>query len=157
LCNNAKNKGVNIMAIQEGTAYWASVTTPNTNFEPVYTVDLVVSDDVANDFESRGFRVKTLTVQDEVVGRALNIKRKVNGPNGMVRKAPALVDQNKVPLDVAVGNGSRVKVQYNEWETSNKYGDFKGLDFQAMQVLDLVSYKSGDGDEFEAVEGGEEF
>jgi len=145
------------MAIQEGTAYWASVTTPNTNFEPVYTVDLVVSDDVANDFESRGFRVKTLTVQDEVVGRALNIKRKVNGPNGMVRKAPALVDQNKVPLDVAVGNGSRVKVQYNEWETSNKYGDFKGLDFQAMQVLDLVSYKSGDGDEFEAVEGGEEF
>ncbi len=145
------------MAIQEGTAYWASVTTPNTNFEPVYTVDLVVSDDVANDFESRGFRVKTLTVQDEVVGRALNIKRKVNGPNGMVRKAPALVDQNKVPLDVAVGNGSRVKVQYNEWETSNKYGDFKGLDFQAMQVLELVSYKSGDGDEFEAVEGGEEF
>ena len=145
------------MAIQEGTAYWASVTTPNTNFEPVYTVDLVVSDDVANDFESRGFRVKTLTVQDEVVGRALNIKRKVNGLNGMVRKAPALVDQNKVPLDVAVGNGSRVKVQYNEWETSNKYGDFKGLDFQAMQVLELVSYKSGDGDEFEAVEGGEEF
>ena len=145
------------MAIQEGTAYWASVTTPNTNFEPVYTVDLVVSDDVANDFESRGFRVKTLTVQDEVVGRALNIKRKVNGPNGMVRKAPALVDQNKVPLDVAVGNGSRVRVQYNEWETSNKYGDFKGLDFQAMQVLELVSYKSGDGDEFEAVEGGEEF
>ena len=145
------------MAIQEGTAYWASVTTPNTNFEPVYTVDLVVSDDVANDFESRGFRVKTLTVQDEVVGRALNIKRKVNWPNGMVRKAPALVDQNKVPLDVAVGNGSRVKVQYNEWETSNKYGDFKGLDFQAMQVLELVSYKSGDGDEFEAVEGGEEF
>ena len=145
------------MAIQEGTAYRASVTTPNTNFEPVYTVDLVVSDDVANDFESRGFRVKTLTVQDEVVGRALNIKSKVNGPNGMVRKAPALVDQNKVPLDVAVGNGSRVKVQYNEWETSNKYGDFKGLDFQAMQVLELVSYKSGDGDEFEAVEGGEEF
>ena len=73
------------MAIQEGTAYWASVTTPNTNFEPVYTVDLVVSDDVANDFESRGFRVKTLTVQDEVVGRSLNIKRKVNWPNGMVR------------------------------------------------------------------------
>jgi len=145
------------MAIQEGTAYWASVTTPNTNFEPVYTVDLVISDDVANDFEGRGFRVKTLTVNDEVVGRALTIKRKVNGPNGMVRKAPTLVDQNKVPLDVAVGNGSRVRVQYNEWETSNKYGDFKGLDFQAMQVLELVSYKSGDGDEFEAVEGGEEF
>ena len=64
---------------------------------------------------------------------------------------------NKVPLDELVGNGSRVKVQYNEWETTNKYGTFKGLDFQAMQVLNLISYKAGDGDEFDAVEGGEEF
>jgi hypothetical protein len=48
-------------------------------------------------------------------------------------------------------------VQYAEWETSNKYGDFKGLDFQAMQVIDLVSYRSGDGDELGSVEGGEEF
>jgi len=123
----------------------------------VYTVDLVVSDEVANDFESRGFRVKTLTVNDEVVGRSLNFKRKVNGPNGMVRKAPLLLDTNKVPLDELVGNGSRVKIQYNEWEVSNKFGDFKGLDFQAMQVLDLVQYKSSDGSEFEALEGGEEF
>ena len=145
------------MAIQEGVAYWANVTTPNTKFEPVYTVDLVVSDEVANDFESRGFRVKTLTVQDEVVGRSINIKRKVNGPGGMVRKAPLLLDANKVPLNEQVGNGSRVKIQYNEWEVSNKFGDFKGMDFQAMQVIELIQYKSGDGAEFEAIEGGEEF
>lgn len=145
------------MAIQEGIAYWASVTTPNTKFEPVYTVDLVVSDEVANDFESRGYRVKELKVNDEVVGRAINIKRKVNGPNGMVRKAPLLMDANKVPLDENVGNGSKVKVQYNEWEATNKFGTFKGLDFQAMQVIDLVSYKAGDGDEFEAISSGEEF
>lgn len=145
------------MAIQEGIAYWASVTTPNTKFEPVYTVDLVVSDEVANDFESRGFRVKELTVNDEVVGRSINIKRKVNGPNGMVRKAPLLMDTDKVPLDENVGNGSKVKVQYNEWEATNKFGTFKGLDFQAMQVIDLISYKAGDGDEFEAISGGEEF
>ena len=87
------------MAIQEGIAYWANVTTPNTKFEPVYTVDLVVSYEVANDFERRGFRVKTLTVQYEVVGRSINIKRKVNGPGGMVRKAPLLLDANKVPLN----------------------------------------------------------
>jgi hypothetical protein len=123
----------------------------------VYTVDLVVSDEVANDFERRGFRVKTLTVQDEVVGRSINIKRKVNGPGGMVRKAPLLLDANKVPLNEQVGNGSRVKIQYNEWEVSNKFGDFKGMDFQAMQVLELIQYKAGDGEEFEAIEGGEEF
>ena len=145
------------MAIQQGIAYWASVRTPNTKFEPCYTVDLVVSDEVANDFESRGFRVKDLVVNDEEVGRAITIKRKVNGPNGMVRKAPKLFDKDKIPLDELVGNGSKVKVQYNEWETSNKYGDFKGLDFQAMQVIELVSYKTGDGDEFDTIEGGEEF
>jgi|TARA_Y100000289_G_scaffold65163_1_gene78251 hypothetical protein len=145
------------MAIQEGIAYWASVTTPNTKFEPVYTVDLVVEDSVADDFETRGFKIKSIELGDEKVGRALTFKRKVNGPNGMVRNAPKLVDENKIPIDVLVGNGSRVRVQYNEWETSNKFGDFKGLDFQAMQVIDLVSYKSGDGEEFEALEGGEEF
>ena len=145
------------MAIQEGIAYWASVTTPNTKFEPVYTVDLVVSDEVANDFESRGYKVKEITMNDEVVGKAITFKRKVNGPNGMVRQAPKLLDSNKNPIDELVGNGSKVRVQYNEWETSNKYGDFKGLDFQAMQVIDLVQYKSGDGSEFEAIEGGEEF
>ena len=144
------------MAIQEGIAYWASVTTPNTKFEPVYTVDLVVSDEVANDFESRGYKVKEITMNDEVVGKAITFKRKVNGPNGMVRQAPKLLDANKNPIDELVGNGSKVRVQYNEWETSNKYGDFKGLDFQAMQVIDLVQYKSGDGSEFEAIEG-EEF
>tara|TARA_X000001388_G_scaffold77548_1_gene78934 strand:+ start:1383 stop:1820 length:438 start_codon:yes stop_codon:yes gene_type:complete len=145
------------MAIQEGIAYWASVTTPNTKYEPVYTVDLVVSDDVANDFETRGFKTKEITMNDEVVGKAITFKRKVNGPNGMVRQSPKLLDANKVPMDELVGNGSKVRVQYNEWETSNKYGDFKGLDFQAMQVIDLVQYKSSDGSEFDAIEGGEEF
>ena len=145
------------MAIQEGIAYWASVTTPNTKFEPVYTVDLVVSDDVANDFEAKGYKVKEISQGDEVIGRAITFKRKVNGPNGMVRQAPKLLDANKNPIDELVGNGSKVKVQYSEWETSNKYGNFKGLDFQAMQVIDLVQYKSSDGSEFDAIEGGEEF
>jgi hypothetical protein len=100
---------------------------------------------------------KEISNGDEVIGRAITFKRKVNGPNGMVRQAPKLLDANKNPIDELVGNGSKVKVQYSEWETSNKYGNFKGLDFQAMQVIDLVQYKSSDGSEFDAIEGGEEF
>jgi hypothetical protein len=150
------------MAVLEGKAYWASVTTPNTTFEPVYTVDLVVDGEVATDFETRGFKVKDLSIKDESggaspVGRAITIKRKVNGPNGMVRNAPKLFDKNKEPMDEIVGNGSTVKVQYNEWETSNKFGTFKGLDFQAMQVLDLVPVKSSDGSELDPFGDGEEF
>ena len=144
------------MAIQEGLAYWASVTTPNTRFEPVYSVDLVVDENVASDFENRGFKVKTLKINDEEVGKAITIKRKVNGKKG-TRNAPKLYNKNKEQIDVLIGNGSKVKVQYDEWEVSNSFGKFKGLDFQAMQVLDLISYKTGDGEEFEAMEGGEEF
>ena len=35
------------MALVEGLAYWASVTTPNTKFEPVYSVNLLVDDSIA--------------------------------------------------------------------------------------------------------------
>ena len=132
------------MAIVTGTAYWASVTTPNTTYEPVYTVNLVVDEDTAQSFRSQGHTVKDM---DE--GPALIIKRKVNGPNGMVRSAPKLVDSTKNPIDERIGNGSAVKIQYKEWESVWKGKTFKGLDFQAMQVLDLVSVGSADGGEFD--------
>ena len=125
------------MAILEGTAYWASIKTPNTTFEPVYTVNLVVDEQTANDFASRGHKVKQM---DE--GPALIIKRKVNGPNGMVRSAPRLLDQNKQEVNLAVGNGSKI-------------GPYQGLDLQAVQIVDLVEYRSEDGSEF--FDEGEEF
>ena len=138
------------MAVVEGTAYWASIKTPNTTFEPVYTVNLVVDDEVANDFASRGHKVKHM---DE--GPALIMKRKVNGPKGMVRPAPRLFDKDKQEVSTAVGNGSQVRVQFNEydWEYAGKQG--KGLDLQAVQIVNLVEYKNGDGDEF--FSDGEEF
>jgi|TARA_B100001989_G_C24497991_1_gene443256 hypothetical protein len=136
--------------IIDGTAYWASIKTPNTTFEPVYTVNLVVEQDVADDFASKGHTVKQM---DE--GPALIIKRKVNGPNGMVRNAPRLLDQNKQDVNLAVGNGSKVRVQCNEyeWEYAGKEG--KSLDLQAVQIIDLVEYKAEDGSEF--FDEGEEF
>jgi len=136
------------MAVVEGRAYWASVTTPNTKYDPVYSVNLVVEDDVADGFRNQGFTVKDM---DE--GPALIIKRKVNGPNGMVRQPPKLLDKNKNSMNVSVGNGSLVKVQYKEWETTWNGTQYKGLDFQAMQVLDLIEYAAPDGEEFEAYDG----
>ena len=135
------------MAILQGTAYWVSATTPNTTFEPVYSVNLVVDEVTAEDFKSRGFSIKE---RDE--GPAIVIKRKVNGPNGMIRPAPRLVDAYKNPLDARIGNGSEVKVQYKEWQSEWKGKTFYGLDFQAMQVLSLIEVGSADGAEFDVLD-----
>jgi len=132
------------MAVQEGIAYWTNATTPNTRYTPEYSVDLIVSEDVADSFRERGFAIK-----DYDEGPALKFRRKVNGPNGMIRQAPKLLDRNKNPLDVKVGNGSKVKVQFKEWESTWNGQNFKGLDFQAMQVLELVEFGSPDGAEFD--------
>ena len=136
------------MAVLEGTAYWAFVKTPNTKFEPAYSVNLIVDNETASDFEDRGFAVKQM---DD--GPAIVIKRKVNGPNGMIRKAPELIGRNLEPLDVNVGNGSKVKVKYNEWESTWNGRQYKGLDFVKMQVVDLIEYNpDNDDDEFTALE-----
>ncbi len=129
--------------VLEGIAYWASITSPNTTYEPVYTVNLVVTDGKADELRAQG-----LKVVDKEEGPTIVIKRKVNGPNGMVRSAPRLMDGKKSPLDCKVGNGSKVKVQCKPWEVNRSGTTYRGLDFQALQVLELVSY-SADGDEFD--------
>ena len=133
--------------VYEGTAYWASITTPNTRFEPKYSIDLVVDNDTAQTLKKEGFNVKF----DKEEGPTITIKRNVNGPNGMVRKAPKLLDRNKNEMDCLVGNGSKVKGQARPWEMPRTGQDFTGLELQAVQVIDLVQYSSGDGDEFDAV------
>jgi hypothetical protein len=128
--------------IVEGNAYWASLVAPNTTYEPMYTINVVVDEATAKDFAERGHSIREMEE-----GPAVVIKRKVNGPNGMVRKAPRLLDADKNDVDVLVGNGSKVRVQYQEydWTYNNKSG--KGLDLQAVQIIDLVPYKAADGDE----------
>ena len=138
------------MPVVTGTAYWASVLTPNTNYEPVYTVNLVVPDDVAKTFKDNGFTIKEMNE-----GPAVIIKRKVNGPKGMIRQAPELLDKNKQPINVNVGNGSTVRVLYKEWSSEYKGKLFKGLDFCKMQVIDLVEF-GGVDDDFDIIEDDEE-
>ena len=133
--------------VYEGTAMWANITTPNTRFEPKYSIDLVVDNDTAQSLKQEGFNVKF----DKEEGPTITIKRNVSGPNGMVRKAPKLLDKNKNEMDCLVGNGSKVKVQARPWEMSRNGKDFKGLELQAVQVIDLVQYSSGDGDEFDTI------
>ena len=134
------------MSVLQGALYWASITNPNTTYEPVYSVNVVVDDATAADFKKRGFRIKDM---DE--GPAIVVKRRVAGPNGMTRSAPKLFDKSKNEVDVSVGNGTIGKVQYKEWEVVRQGETFRGLDLQAVQILDLVSFNQA-GDEFDVEE-----
>ena len=142
------------MAILEGVAMWASITTPNTKFTPVYSINLVVDGSVADTFSSRGFKVK-----DTEEGPTLVIQRKVTSKDGSLNSPPVLVDRQKNPLDVNVGNGSEVRVHYKEWESTWNGNVFKGLDLCGVQVVKLVEYTGGDGSEFDIIDGedGSEF
>ena len=135
------------MAILEGLCEWASVKTPNTTFTPEYQITLILDDKTADYFVARGFRVKDVEGVKKIM-----FKRKVERKDGTPNAVPKLLNASKEPLDISVGNGSKVRVQYREWETTNQFGDFKGLDLQAVQVLDLIEYTGSDGSELESID-----
>ena len=134
----------------EGVSQWASILTPNTTYEPKYCIDLILAEQIAEDLKAQGYNIK-----DKEDGPTITISRKVNGPNGMIRKAPALMDAQKATLDCLVGNGSKVRVQARPWEMNRNGQDFKGLELQAVQVIDLIEYRGADGDELDAVDSDE--
>ena len=102
------------MPIVKGKAMWASVTQPNTTYEPKWSVNLVVDNDTAQKFSNDGYTVK-------------------NKP----------VSEGKwTPLNVKVGNGSDVSVQYKQWESEKNGEKFKGLELMKVQVTSLIAYES---------------
>ncbi len=178
------------MATVSGKAMWASILQPNTTFEPMYTINLVIDSDTADDLSSKGYRVqnKPVSWSDEELPTVV-IKRKVQGP-GFTRAAPDLVSNTRDPItgkwipllhlkiiqtkfggdiekyasavnndgydiekdassmNINVGNGSDVTVQYKEWESKQRGQVFKGMDLQKVQVTKLVEYEAPDNDEF---------
>ena len=142
------------MAIIEGTAYWASLTRPNSKFEPMWRVDLSVSDEVAEDFKSKGISVGQTVVDEQTINNIVRFKRKVSKANGDKNTQPTLVDGAKQPLDKIVGNGSKVKVMYRPYDWNFKGKKGKGLDLQAVQVMDLVEYTPKEDFEVETSSGG---
>tara|TARA_R110002020_G_scaffold435318_1_gene645488 strand:- start:306 stop:737 length:432 start_codon:yes stop_codon:yes gene_type:complete len=134
----------------EGVSQWASILTPNTTYEPKYCIDLILAEQIAEDLKAQGYNIK-----DKEGGPTITISRKVSGPNGMTRKAPTLMDAQKAPLDCLVGNGSKVRVQARPWEMNRNGQDFKGLELQAVQVIDLIEYRGADGDELDAIDSDE--
>ena len=132
--------------IVKGKSKWAFIKTPNTTFEPKYTINVYPEDeDVLNGFKEQGYPVKT----DKVTGEEyIEAKRKVVNRKGDRNPVPKLKDADLNDVDVQVGNGSYVAVQMKPWVYDIGGQTYKGFELQGVQVLELIEY-SGDGDEFE--------
>ena len=94
------------MAIVEGVAMWASVTTPNTTYTPstrstsLLMRALLMTSVHGASLSRTWTRASTCDqAQSERQERASEL-------------SPKLLDRNKEPLNVSVGNGSKVRVQY---------------------------------------------
>jgi hypothetical protein len=143
------------MAIVEGTAYWASITRPNEKFEPMWTIDLAVDDKTASEFQKEGFKIGETVIDNQTIKNIIKFKRKVSKANGDKNQQPQLVDAEKNPLNKIVGNGSKVKVMYKSYDWNYKGKTGKGLDLQAVQVLDLVEYTPKEDFDVEESSSGE--
>ena len=128
--------------VLEGIASWASIRTPNTNFqEHYYTIDLAISPKEAEDFASRGVKIKTKDSKgNDLEGPTIVIKRNVTKIDGTPTKVPVLIDENKQPTDVKIGNGSRVKVHYEEMKGvgERSKNPYHIIDLKGVMILNLV-------------------
>ena len=115
----------------------------------MWRVDLSVSDEVAEDFKSKGISVGQTVVDEQTINNIVRFKRKVSKANGDKNQPPTLVDASKQPLDKIVGNGSKVKVMYRSYDWNFKGKKGVGLDLQAVQVSDLIEYLPRDEFEIE--------
>tara|TARA_R110000803_G_scaffold199619_4_gene263729 strand:+ start:3387 stop:3848 length:462 start_codon:yes stop_codon:yes gene_type:complete len=126
------------MSVISGTAYWASLQSPNTKFEPSWQIE------VCNlDAENKAIAEKdNLTIKyDDVKGDYVSIKRKVKRKDGNNNQPPIVVDAQKRPMLDLIANGSKVNVLYStfEWKYAGKQG--VSADLKKVQVVELIPYE----------------
>ena len=138
-----------------GTAYWASVITPNTKFDAdgVWTIDVGNLDDLnKKKAQKDGLTIKNKGDEKEDF---VTIKRKVRNAKGSLNRQPNVVDANKrLITETMIGNGSKVNVLYEpfEWNFGGKTG--VSADLRAVQVTELVPYSTEEDDAFDVVPDG---
>ena len=122
------------MGIIKGTAYWASVTKPNTTFEPTWTINVGNLDDVAKaQLEADGLSGKIKNKGDDQ-GDFIQIKQKCESKDGNPFDPPTVIGRLKQPFTDNIGNGSEVAVKYSAAD-SEAFGGGRTAYLKAVQVI----------------------
>ena len=134
-----------------GKCHYASITEPNTKFEPVWSIQVEVNDDNRSIIEKAGLSVAN---KGDDRGDFVTIKRKVLRKDGTQRQGPVVKDSQNNNWDgKLIANGSTVNVKAVpfEWSYAGKSG--VSADLAAVQVVDFIEYSSA-GDDFDVGPGG---
>ena len=135
-----------------GKCHYASITEPNTKFDPVWSIQVEVTDDNREVVEKSGLKVAN---KGDERGDFVTIKRKVHRKDGTERTAPLVMDSqnNRWNNDKKIANGSTVNVKAipYEWDYAGKSGI--SADLAAVQIVDFIEY-SGNQQDFAPVDGG---
>ena len=146
------------MGVVNGTAYWASIVTPNTTYneDGEWKIDVGnLSEEAMNLLVADGLEDR-IHNKDDARGSFITFKRKVmNAKTRQTNSSPSVLDAQKRPLiNTLVGNGSVVNVLYRPYDWTYQKRQGRSASLEAVQVVDLVPY-GGDGlDSFEVVEEG---
>ena len=122
---------------------WARLDTPTNPFgTEIYEIQIATTDAAkAKELSDNHFNVKEKDGKF-VVSLNRNAKKRDGGDNGKVR----VVGADKMPLEASIGNGSvgNVIVWQYPYSAAGRTGVSGSL--TAVQVTELVEYKSGDVD-----------
>jgi len=134
-----------IPQIIEGTAFWTSVRVPKPDFngeKNLYVVNLAVSDEIYQQFHDAGYNagLKPAGRANYTEDPVITFQQWELGKGGRPNRKPRLVDKDLNDIDVLVGNGSRVAVQWRHSEYGEG-GKFRRPILENVQVLDLVEYE----------------
>ena len=97
-----------------GKCHYASITEPNTKFDPVWSIQVEVNDENRSVIEGANLKI---TNKGDERGDFVTIKRKVMRKDGSERKPPVVKDsQNNLWDDKLIANGSLVNVKAIPYE-----------------------------------------
>ena len=134
-----------------GKCHYASITEPNTKFDPVWSIQIEVDDDNRSVIEGANLPIAN---KGDDRGDFVTIKRKVRRKDGQMNRTPDLVDAKKRQMsNTMIGNGSDVNVLYStyDWEFKGRKGT--SADLKSIQVTTLIPYSSGVEEDFDEVDG----
>jgi len=139
-----------IPQVLEGLAYYPHVKVPVPNYQQTangYEINLAVSDELFQKFKSAGFNVglkeagRAKYTEDPVIHF---YQWEING-KGEANPSPKLVDTDKNEIDVQIGNGSKVAVQWRA-ATYGPNKQYKRAILEAVQILELEEYGAPSGE-----------